>query len=80
MSETLNALDRELLLLNKRYHLAISQAIDLLNGYDGRLPTTHLGHNLANRATDLSELAAKIDQTKMLRNHVAELVEATVAK
>ena len=67
----LEAIDREIELLTRRYKLAIEQAIDLLNSRDKRLPTTHLGHNLANRATDLSELAAKIDQTRMLRNTLA---------
>lgn len=59
-----NSLKRELAMQTENYERAIDAAIELLQGYKGRKPSDHLGHNLANRATDLSSLAGKIEQTE----------------
>lgn len=43
------------------FDLAIDQAIELLQTAKGRPASTHLGLNLANRATDLSAIAGKVE-------------------
>lgn len=59
------ALESELAMLNETYRNAIRRGTDLLTDYDRKAKaSTHIGHNLANVATSLSELAAKIEQTE----------------
>lgn len=43
----------------RNYDLAISRAVDLLEGYRHRAPSTHVGHNLSNVAHELTEAAAQ---------------------
>jgi hypothetical protein len=48
----------------REYELAVDSAIELLQHNRDRV-TTHLGHNLANRATDLSVIAAKVEAAQI---------------
>lgn len=53
------AFEREQKMRQEEYEHAIERAQGLLDQYRNRAPSTHLGHNLANAATALSEAAAK---------------------
>ena len=64
--ETLSA---ELAMLNENYALLVAQAIRLLED-DGKRVSTHLGHNLGNRAAELSVIAGQIEFTKRLLAHL----------
>lgn len=68
----IETLESELSLLMNSWTLAMSQAIGLIENYAGRQVSTHLGHNLGNRAAELSEIAAKIDQTQRILAFVRE--------
>jgi hypothetical protein len=63
-------LEKELEVLMESWKLAMSQAINLIEHHAGRQVSTHLGHNLGNRAAELSELAAKIDQTQKILAYI----------
>jgi hypothetical protein len=65
-------LEKELEVLMESWKLAMSQATNLIESYAGRQVSTHLGHNLGNRAAELSELAAKIDQTQKILAYVRQ--------
>lgn len=57
----IDGLKAELAMRQNEYTLAIDQAIERLQQAKGRAASTHLGHNLANNATELSTIAAKIE-------------------
>lgn len=60
--EKAEAFEREAIMRSTEYHLAIERAESMLAEYKARaLPSTHLGHNLANVATDLSVAAGKFE-------------------
>lgn len=65
-------LERELEQLSNRYDHAIDHAISLLQQAKGRKASDHLGHNLGNRAAELSALAGKIEQTENMVRWMAE--------
>lgn len=69
----IQALESEIAMLDRSYELTVGQAHSLLDSYAGRMASTHLGHNLANRATELSELAAKREQTVRILASVKEM-------
>lgn len=71
----IETLESELAILNRNWQNAMEQANRLLESYTGRQVSTHLGHNLGNRAAELSEIAAKIDQTQRILAYVREQVE-----
>lgn len=63
------SLKREADMQTENYNLAIERGVRMLMDRAeairaGGKPSTHLGHNLANVATDLAGLAAKIEQTE----------------
>jgi hypothetical protein len=64
MTKLIEAYEAELAMRLREYENAVDSAIDLLKGGRGRA-STHLGHNLANRATDLSVIAAKVESTQV---------------
>lgn len=64
------ALKAEIAHREAEFETMIDAAIDLLRNAKDRDASTHLGHNLANRATDLAALAGKIDANKMLLRFV----------
>jgi len=55
-----NAIRNALTIYNERYDQVIGSAIALLQQARNKPTSDHLGHNLANKATDLSVLAGKI--------------------
>lgn len=64
-----NSLKRELAMQTENYQLAIKRGIEMLQDRAealraGGRASDHLGHNLANVATELSSLAGKIEQTE----------------
>lgn len=69
----LEGLQAELEMRQREYAHAIDHAIDRLKDYKGRAPSTHLGHNLANHATELATLAGKIE---MVENTIRWMKEA----
>jgi hypothetical protein len=71
--QTIEALEQEINLLNSKWQIAMEQAIELVKRYEGRQVSTHLGHNLANAATELSEIAAKVEQTHSVLAYVRGL-------
>jgi hypothetical protein len=68
MNKFIADLEQELVNLRQRYDLAIKNAQQLLVDAAKRPTSTHTGHNLASRASELSEIAAKIEQTTMILN------------
>lgn len=55
----------ELSMCEERYRLLIDQAIDKTNHYRGApYVSTHLGHNLASLAGELSEAAARYEEAQ----------------
>lgn len=65
----ITSLKRELAMQTENYAQGITRGIEMLQDRAealraGGRPSTHLGHNLANVATDLAALAAKIEQTE----------------
>jgi hypothetical protein len=68
---TLDVLNSELSMLKDNYASAIRSATDLLER-DGGVDrvSTHLGHNLASRAAELSVLAGKIDSVNRVIAHI----------
>jgi hypothetical protein len=58
------AYEAELKMRIREYELACDQAIELIQRGKQRA-STHLGHNLANRATDLSVIAAKVEAAQI---------------
>lgn len=63
------ALRREIEMLTETYELEIRSAIRLLE--DGKKNvSTHVGFNLAARASELSVLAGKIDSVKRVLAHL----------
>lgn len=53
-------------MLETSYLIEINHARTRLEDYARRSASTHLGHNLANHATKLSEIAGQIDALKMM--------------
>jgi hypothetical protein len=68
----IEALEQEIAVLNSSWQLAIGNTLSCIKSYEGRQVSTHLGHNLGNRAAELSEIAAKIDQTQRILAFVRE--------
>jgi hypothetical protein len=64
MNPMITALTAEVEMLNASYVLAIEQTQRLLSDSIGRTPSTHLGHNLASRAAELSVIAGKLETAK----------------
>lgn len=64
MTNLIKAYEAELAMRIREYEIAVDSAIELLNQGRGRV-STHLGHNLANRATDLSVIAAKVEAAQV---------------
>ena len=76
MNEKLmTALQAELAMLNENYALEIRSAVRLLEDSKDRSASSHLGHNLGNRATELSVLAGKIDTVKRFIAHLETLAK-----
>ena len=68
--EVIETLEHEVNILNTRWQLAMERATELVKRYEGRQVSTHLGHNLANCATELSEIAARVEQTHNILAYV----------
>jgi len=68
--KTIETLENEVNQLTISWNLAMDRATNLIASYDGRQVSTHLGHNLAASATELSELAARIEQTHNILAYV----------
>jgi len=66
--ELFDASKREMIALNQQYTATIERAVSDLKEASGRRPSTHLGHNLGNRAAELSVIAGKIEQMQALIN------------
>lgn len=62
-------LEMELASLARRRDLLVEQAVELLKR---EATSRHLGHNLGSRATELAELAAKVEQTEMILRSAKE--------
>lgn len=76
--QTVNIIENlkaELEILDRQYELAIHHAISLLEQGAGRV-TTHLGHNLANRATDLSVIAGKREEVAAILSTLETIAKA----
>lgn len=58
----------------REYEMAVDQAIELLKQGRDRA-STHLGHNLANRATDLSVIAAKVEAAQVALATIKEMAK-----
>jgi len=71
MDKLMRAYEAELKNRIQQYELAVDQAIELLKQGRGRV-TTHLGHNLANRATDLSVIAAQVEAAQVALSTIKE--------
>jgi hypothetical protein len=48
----------------------MDRATNLIESYHGKKVSTHLGHILANCATELSEIAARVEQTHNILAYV----------
>lgn len=72
MSKLIAAYEAELQMRIREYEWAVDSAIELLQQNRGRV-TTHLGHNLANRATDLSVVAARVEAAQVALTTIKEL-------
>jgi hypothetical protein len=73
MEAIIKGFEAEIEMQERRYRLAIEHAIERLQGYAAReTASTHLGHNLANHATELSEIAARIEAAKMALAFIKE--------
>ena len=57
----------------EEYRIAVGAAIELLKRSRDAAATTHLGHNLANRATELSVIAAKVEAAQVALATIKEL-------
>lgn len=71
-----DAFKAELEMRNDEYLHAMARGIDLLQGAFNRPPSTHVGHNLANIATDLSVIAGKIEAAKSALMFIEEQEKA----
>lgn len=60
----ITSLKRELEMQTDNYASTVRRGMDLLKNGASRKASTHLGHNLANVATDLAAWAGKIEQTE----------------
>lgn len=66
------AYERELAMQKKNYDLALAQAVELLEGYRHRAPSTHVGHNLAARAIALAEAAIRVEAAEIALRSIAQ--------
>lgn len=73
--QLIEAYTQEVKIKENAYALAIDQAIDLLKAAKDRKATTHLGHNLGNRAAELSVIAAQLDATEMALRMLTVVIE-----
>ena len=74
MNKLIAAYEAELAMRIREYEIAVDSAIELLNQGKGRA-STHLGHNLANRATDLSVIAAKVEAAQVALTTIKEMAK-----
>ena len=70
--QMIETLEKELQMLNTSWRITFEHTEALLASYADRQVSQHLAHNLANCATDLSELAGKIDSTQRILAYVRE--------
>ena len=63
MKKMIEAMEQEVANLVARRTMAIEHAIRLLQA---DATSSHLGHNLGNRANEISEINAKLEQTVMI--------------
>lgn len=69
MTKFLSDLEQETINLERRYEAEIQRGMRLLQeGLDRPNASTHLGHNLASIASELSVLAGKIEHNVMIFN------------
>ena len=66
LEQLLGDLQQELEMREEGYKLLVQQAVRLLTDEGSRTVSTHLGHNLASRASDLSAAASRIETVKEL--------------
>jgi septal ring factor EnvC (AmiA/AmiB activator) len=82
MAKMIEALEREIENLKARHRSEIQRGQRMLEeaiARDGD-PSTHLGHNLGAVANEISELAAKIEQTQMILRDLKTRVEFAEGK
>jgi hypothetical protein len=72
MTKFITDLEKEIANLSRRRELEIESARGILAGNFG---ATHMGHNLASAATNISQLTAKIEQTEMVLRSLRTYVE-----
>lgn len=66
MQQLLNDLRQELEMREQGYKIIVEQAVRLLQDEGSRTVSTHLGHNLASRANELSVASSRIETVKEL--------------
>lgn len=74
-------LEREIENLKNRHRCEAQRGQRMLEeAIAGERYSTHLGHNLGAVANEISELAAKIEQTEMIRRDIENRVAAAGGK